>query len=98
MIWSCTAKLKVTESLCSGKRYVTPMPDPDPAHVEHDERQSAYFDERFQFFLEPIPEWIQKRTFDIVQSIGLTHQSCVLDIGCGVGALIVHFLEVGVKP
>jgi SAM-dependent methyltransferase len=71
---------------------------PDPAKVEHDERQSAYFDERFQFFLEPIPDWIQKRTFDIVQSIGLTDRSCVLDIGCGVGALIAHFLEVGVKP
>ena len=59
--------------------------------------QREYFSTRVSVFLQPIPEEILARTQKIAESAGLTAGSQVLDVGTGTGALIVHFLELGVK-
>ncbi len=67
-----------------------------PGRKPHDEEQQAYFDERVDFFLQPIPEAVTKRTREIVGAASLNSSSTVLDVGTGVGVLIQHFLEFGV--
>ena len=62
----------------------------------HIRLQGRYFDKRAEVFLKPIPESIQERTRMIVEAAGLDESSFVLDVGCGVGVLICHFLECGV--
>ncbi len=63
----------------------------------HAEAQREYFRSRIAVFLQPIPEQILARTQKIAESAGLNEGSQVLDVGTGTGALIVHFLELGVK-
>jgi len=63
----------------------------------HAEAQREYFRSRISVFLQPIPEEILARTRKIAESAGLNEGSQVLDVGTGTGALIVHFLELGVK-
>ncbi len=62
------------------------------------ETQRDYFDERANFFAQPIPDSILKQTRKIVASANLGPQSTVLDVATGAGALVGHFLESGVKP
>ena len=45
-----------------------------------------------------MPSAIQERTRKIVESAGLQPDSRVLDVGTGLGVLVAHFLEFGVKP
>lgn len=63
----------------------------------HAEAQREYFRSRVSVFLQPIPDEILARTKKIAESAGLNEGSQVLDVGTGTGALIVHFLELGVK-
>lgn len=63
----------------------------------HDKLQAEYFNRKADFFVQPIPEDIQRRTKDIVKSAGLSAGSFVLDVGTGTGALIKHFIEFGVS-
>jgi ubiquinone/menaquinone biosynthesis C-methylase UbiE len=63
----------------------------------HADAQREYFRSRVSVFLQPIPEEILARTKKIAESAGLNEGSQVLDVGTGTGALIVHFLELGVK-
>lgn len=63
----------------------------------HAEAQREYFRSRVSVFLQKIPEEILARTRKIAESAGLNEGSQVLDVGTGTGALIVHFLELGVK-
>ncbi|MCC7531850.1 MAG: class I SAM-dependent methyltransferase, partial [Candidatus Melainabacteria bacterium] len=46
---------------------------------------------------QPIPDEILARTQKIAESAGLSESSQVLDVGTGTGALITHFLSLGVK-
>lgn len=66
-----------------------------PEREPHLEMQKRYFDQRVDFFCQPIPESIQERTGQIVASSGLEKDSAVLDVGTGIGVLIGHFLEEG---
>jgi len=63
----------------------------------HADLQQEYFRTRVGVFLQPIPEEILARTKKIAESAGLNSGSQVLDVATGTGALIVHFLELGVK-
>ncbi len=63
----------------------------------HADAQREYFRSHVSVFLQPIPEEILARTRKIAESAGLNEGSQVLDVGTGTGALIVHFLELGVK-
>ncbi|MBX9880105.1 MAG: class I SAM-dependent methyltransferase [Candidatus Obscuribacterales bacterium] len=69
---------------------------PSADRKSHDSMQSDYFNERVNFFCQPIPKDIQERTREIVGTANLSGQSWVLDVGCGVGVLFGHFLEAGV--
>jgi riboflavin kinase len=59
--------------------------------------QSQYFNERADVFLQPIPEVIQAKTRAIAEAIDLSPLSTILDVGCGAGALIFHYLECEVE-
>ncbi|MGD9681970.1 MAG: class I SAM-dependent methyltransferase [Candidatus Obscuribacterales bacterium] len=67
-----------------------------PERRPHLEMQKRYFDQRVDFFCQPVPDSIQERTGRIVASAGLEADSTVLDVGTGIGVLIGHFLEEGV--
>lgn len=70
------------------------------AHNEkckHADAQREYFRSRISVFLQPIPEEILARTKKIAESANLNAGSQVLDVGTGTGALIVHFLDLGVQ-
>lgn len=60
--------------------------------------QRQYFDQRVEIFRAPVPSAIQDRTRKIVESACLQPDTRVLDVGTGVGVLVAHFLEFGVKP
>lgn len=68
-----------------------------PDRKPHDDEQQAYFNERVDLFVQPIPEAIQNRTRTIVRAAALERHSTVLDVGTGTGVLIQHFLEEGVS-
>ncbi|MBA3857577.1 MAG: hypothetical protein C0507_11775 [Cyanobacteria bacterium PR.3.49] len=63
----------------------------------HADLQQEYFRSHVGIFLQPIPDEILARTKKIAESAGLNSGSQVLDVATGTGALIVHFLELGVK-
>jgi ubiquinone/menaquinone biosynthesis C-methylase UbiE len=69
---------------------------PDRDRLSHDEMQAAYFDERSDWFLQPIPEEIRERTRQIIREAQLTPLSRVLDVGTGAGVLIEHIIAAGV--
>ncbi len=69
---------------------------PSADRKSHDSVQSEYFNERVNFFCQPIPADVQERTKKIVATANLDKDSWVLDVGCGIGALFGHFLEAGV--
>ena len=62
------------------------------------ETQREYFDERADFFAQPIPDSVLQQTRKIVASANLGPESTVLDVATGAGALLGHFLEFGVQP
>lgn len=63
----------------------------------HADLQQDYFRSRISVFLQPIPEEILERTQKIAESARLSESSQVLDVATGTGALITHFLSLGVK-
>lgn len=69
---------------------------PSADRKSHDSMQSEYFNERANFFCQPVPAEIQERVREIVSTANLNRHSWVLDVGCGVGALFGHCLEAGV--
>lgn len=71
------------------------MPPSDERKI-HDNLQGQYFDERADFFCQPIPKDIQERTRAIVATANLNCNSSVLDVGCGTGVLFQYFKESGV--
>ena len=64
----------------------------------HADMQQEYFRSHVGIFLQPIPDEILARTKKIAESADLNASSQVLDVATGTGALVVHFLELGVKP
>lgn len=72
--------------------------NPDGEKLPYIQTQRQYFDERVEIFRAPVPAAIQDRTRKIVESAGLQPDSRVLDVGTGLGVLVAHFLEFGVKP
>lgn len=72
--------------------------NPDGEKLPYINTQRQYFDQRVEIFRAPVPSAIQDRTRKIVESANLTADSRVLDVGTGVGVLVAHFLEFGVKP
>lgn len=70
---------------------------PSADRKSHDDEQSQYFNERVNFFCQPIPEEITERTRKIVATANLKPESWVLDVGCGTGVLFAHFLASGVR-
>jgi ubiquinone/menaquinone biosynthesis C-methylase UbiE len=64
--------------------------------ASHAKTQAAYFNERSEFFLQPIPEEVRARTREIIHAPGLTPLSRVLDVGTGAGVLVEHILAAGV--
>lgn len=73
------------------------MPDSGDNKQIHADAQREYFRARVGVFLQPIPEEILARTRKIAASAGLSESSQVLDVGTGTGALITHFLSLGLK-
>lgn len=69
----------------------------DNRHRTHVELQRYYFDKAADIFKQPIPAAIEHRTRQIINYAKLTTDSRVLDVGTGLGVLIVHFLQVGVR-
>lgn len=61
------------------------------------EVQKRYFDQRVDFFCQPVPDSIKTRTSEIVESANLDQRAKVLDVGTGVGVLIAHFLKQNVR-
>lgn len=72
--------------------------NPDGEKLPYIQTQRQYFDQRVDIFRAPVPSAIQDRTRKIVESANLQPTSRVLDVGTGVGVLVAHFLEFGVKP
>lgn len=65
---------------------------------EHREFQRSYFKQAVDFFRQPLPEDIDKRTREIVRIADITASDKILDVGTGTGVLIQYFLEFGVPP
>ena len=63
----------------------------------HANAQREYFRTRVAAFLQPIPEEIRARTQRIAESADLSKSSKILDVGTGTGAMIAHYLSLGVK-
>lgn len=65
---------------------------------EHREFQRSYFKRAVDFFRQPLPEDIDKRTREIVRIADVGDSDKILDVGTGTGVLIQYFLEFGVPP
>lgn len=63
---------------------------------EHIEFQRSYFNRVVDFFRQPLPEDVEKRTREIVQVAGVNADDRILDVGTGTGVLIQYMLEFGV--
>ena len=74
------------------------MATPDDLRHAHCEYEKQYFDKHCDFFRQPIAAEIEVRTRQIVRQAKLNSGSRVLDVGTGMGVLIKHFIEFGVKP
>lgn len=73
------------------------MAAPGEKKESHADAQREYFRTRVGVFIQPIPDEILARTQKIAESAELSESSQVLDVGTGTGALITHFLSLGVK-
>ncbi len=69
----------------------------EPERREHAALQKSYFDRKVEYFMQPVPAEVERRTRAIVEAAGLAGGSRVLDVATGVGVLIPHILERGVK-
>ncbi len=63
----------------------------------HIKLQQEYFNRRSEFFKEPIPLTVARKTGSIVSAAGLDRFSKVLDVGTGIGVLIQHLKARGVQ-
>lgn len=65
---------------------------------EHREFQRSYFNNAVDFFRQPLPVDVEKRTAAIVDLAQLRANDKVLDVGTGTGVLVRYFIEHGVPP
>lgn len=72
------------------------MTDPDTRHA-HNLYQQCVFEQNVDFFRQPIPEDVQRRTAEIVAVANLKPRDRVLDVGTGIGVLIPHIQRSGVR-
>ncbi len=63
----------------------------------HNLYQQRVFEENVDFFRQPIPEDVQRRTAEIVAAAKLKPGDRVLDVGTGIGVLIPHIQRFGVR-
>lgn len=64
---------------------------------EHVEYQIDYFNSNHNVFLQPIPPDVVERTSVIVHTSGIQPGARVLDVGTGMGVLISHFKQEGIR-
>ncbi len=64
---------------------------------QHNLYQRRVFDENVEFFRQPIPEDVERRTQQIVAAAKLKAKDRVLDVGTGTGVLIPHIQRCGVR-
>lgn len=64
---------------------------------DHLRYQQNYFDQAVEFFCRPIPEDVEARTAQIVESAISSGSESVLDVGTGTGVLIEHMKRLGVS-
>ena len=63
----------------------------------HNRYQQRVFEKNVDFFKQPIPEDVQRRTAEIVAAANLKSGDRVLDVGTGIGVLIPHIQRFGVR-
>jgi riboflavin kinase len=72
------------------------VPDSDRRR-EHNLYQQRVFGENVEFFRQPIPADVQRRTAQIAAAAKLKSTDRVLDVGTGIGVLIPHIRSFGVR-
>ena len=63
----------------------------------HNRYQQRVFEKNVDFFRQPIPEDVRRRTAEIVGAAKLRTRDRVLDVGTGIGVLIPHIKQFGVR-
>ncbi len=66
------------------------------SRAEHIEFQRSYFNRVVEFFRQPLPDDVGKRTREIVRLAEVSSYDRILDVGTGTGVLVGYFLEFGV--